>query len=322
MDDSQLRRFRRLLAYQDGVVARRQVADIGLTPGDLERLLRRRDLSRVLPGVFVDHTGVMTWTQRAWVGCLALWPAVLDRRSALRAFAGPGWRGRADTAPIELAVDKKRTVATPVGYRVRRVAGLEARAQWNLSPPRMRIEEAAIDSAAAAGTTLAGVHQLAEVCQSRRSTAQRMLAALESRTRVPGREWLVGVLSDIADGTCSVLEHGYLTEVERPHGLPKPRRQAVGTGVLGDRFHDVDYPAYGVRIELDGRLFHDNPGQRDRDLDRDLDTVVEERRTARLGWGQVFDRPCPTAHRIGELLRQGGWTGRVQPCDNCRVSAA
>jgi hypothetical protein len=36
---------------------------------------------------------------------------------------------------------------------------------------------------------------------------------------------MVGVLTDIAGGTCSVLEPGYLTRIERPHGLPTGRRQ-------------------------------------------------------------------------------------------------
>jgi hypothetical protein len=66
----ELEAVRRELALQDGVVCRRQLMAAGCAPADLERMLRRRELTRVLPGVFVDHTGVPTWHQRAWAGVL------------------------------------------------------------------------------------------------------------------------------------------------------------------------------------------------------------------------------------------------------------
>jgi hypothetical protein len=121
------------------------------------------------------------------------------------------------------------------------------------------------------------------------------------------------VLNDIAEGTCSVLEHGYLTQVERPHGLPRGRRQARGTGRAGRIYRDVSYPE-PFEVELDGRLFHDSAESRDRDFDRDLVTEVEGRVTTRLSWGQVFDRPCWTAGQVGLLLQRQGWTGSPTPC--------
>lgn len=35
----------------------------GVTHGDIERMLRRRELTRVRPGVFVNHTGPLTPSQ-------------------------------------------------------------------------------------------------------------------------------------------------------------------------------------------------------------------------------------------------------------------
>jgi hypothetical protein len=137
---------------------------------------------------------------------------------------------------------------------------------------------------------------------------------MRARRRVRGRTWLAAVLTDIADGTCSVLEHGYLTRVERPHGLPGPARQPLGFDGRGRVRRDVVYRAYRLCVELDGRLFHDSAGQRDRDLDRDLAVAVTGRRTVRLGWGQVFDRACRTAAHVAELLRLGGWEGTASSC--------
>ena len=127
------------------------------------------------------------------------------------------------------------------------------------------------------------------------------------------RDWIERVLQDIAEGACSVLEHGYLNQVERAHGLGRARRQVrdrVGAGVV---YRDVEY-AGGLVVELDGRLFHDTAAQRDVDFDRDLDAAVAGKDSVRLSYGQVFDRPCRTADRIGRLLVVRGWTGSVKRC--------
>ncbi len=64
-------------------------------------------------------------------------------------------------------------------------------------------------------------------------------------------------------------------------------------------YRDVTYD--DLDLELDGRLYHDNVEQRDRDLDRDLDAAVAQRTAVRLGYGQVVDRPCRTAGRGGAV---------------------
>jgi len=70
--------------------------------------------------------------------------------------------------------------------------------------------------------------------------------------------------------------------------------------------------------ELDGRVFHDNVGQRDRDLDRDLDDAVDGHAAVRLGWGQVSRRACRTAGRLDRLLRRHGWAGEMSRCPGCQ----
>lgn len=159
---------------------------------------------------------------------------------------------------------------------------------------------------------LEAIQVIADACQTRRTTADRLLQAVASMARVPRRAWIVEVLHDVADGTCSVLEHGYLTRVERPHGLPRGTRQRA---VHGGR-RDVEYLDLGQVVELDGRLFHDSAQQRDVDLDRDLVAAVDREHAVRLGWGQVFDRSCRTAGRVGSLLRHRGWPGPVLACSS------
>ena len=195
---------------------------------------------------------------------------------------------------------------------------LDARTQWNLGPPRIRYEHAALDVAASAKSDLDAIAVLAGACGARRSTAQRLIVTIGDRPRQGRRAWLTGVLGDVASGTCSALEQGYLNRVERPHGLPAGRRQTSHrhAGVL--TFTDVEYDEARVIVELDSRLFHDSTTARDRDMDRDLAAAAEsDAETLRLSWGQVFERPCHTAKAVGRVLRRRGWTGEVEACPEC-----
>jgi hypothetical protein len=306
----------RILREQSGVVSRRQALGAGLGDHDIRRLLRTRQWAPVHDGVYVDHTGPLLWLQRAWAAVQLAWPAALCHDSALRAADGPGKRERDDAGPIHVAVDRDRAFVAPPGIVPHRLADLGLKAQWNLSPPRLRIEQAVLDVAAEAADDFRAIAVLAAAVQSRRTTADRVLHALHGRSRIARRPFLIGVLRDIEEGSCSVLEHGYLTRVERPHGLALPDRQ-VAASSRGPIYRDVEYRRHGLVLELDGRLFHASTEARDRDLDRDLDAAVDGRDTVRLGWGQVFGRSCWTAVRVASLLQMRGWEGEMAPCPLC-----
>ena len=297
------------------MISRRQALAAGLQPHDIRRLVRRREWATVHPGVYVDHTGPLTWLQRAWAAVVATEPSALSHGSALRALDGPGRRDR-DDGPIHVAVDRTRTVDPPPGVVRHYLGWLDQRVRWNASPPRVRVEHAVLDLAAGSKDDFAAVAEIAGAVQARRTTAHRLREALAQRERIARRAFLAGVLADVADGTCSVLEHGYLERVERAHGLPRAERQ-VAASSRGPVLRDVAYRRYGVLVELDGRMFHDSARARDKDLDRDLDAAVVGRLTVRIGWGQVFGRPCETAPRIGVLLQQRGWAGSLTRCPEC-----
>ncbi len=76
------------------------------------------------------------------------------------------------------------------------------------------------------------------------------------------------------------------------------------------------------RLRSEGRArrgaFHDNAMSRERDAERDLDTlVVDESLTVRLTYGQVFDRGCETIAKVAALLRRRGWPGTFVRCPDC-----
>lgn len=313
-----------LLAEQDGVVARHQLLVAGLAPHDVRRLVRRRELARVHPGVYVEHTGDPTWQQQSWAAVLAVWPAALTHESALRAHEGPG--SRREVPVLQVAVARERHVVDPRGVVVLRRDHLEERVQWHLGPPRYRYEEAAVDVAAAAGTELDALAEVARVTQGRRTTAGRLARTLAARERSPRRAWLERVMKDVAEGRSSVLEQEFHVRVEVPHGLAGAVRQVrdrVGAGVV---YRDVEYRDGGrplLVVELDGRVHHDSAEARDRDMRRDLLTAVEGRRTARLSYGLVVGRPCETGGHLVSLLRAAGWCGTSYPCGpGCPVPAS
>lgn len=315
-----------LLDRQDGVISRRQALALGLTATEVKRRLRRREWVTVHPGVYVDHTGPLSWRQRAWAAVLACWPAALDGASALRAHEGPGRRGTDDEGPIRVLVDHRRTVRPPAGVVVRRSRRFREAAQANLSPPRLRYEDTVIDIADRADDVRAMVAALADACGGRRTTAARLRRTLDAMSRVRNRKVLADLLDDVEAGTCSVLEHGYLTRVERPHGLPPGLRQVLATDGAGRRmFRDVLHggkrPRWRLIVELDGRLFHSSARQRDNDMERDLDAAVDRDETVRLGYGQVFDRACLTAARLARIMQRLGWQGEFRRCPDCPPAA-
>ena len=304
------RGIRELLQAQDGVAARRQLLAAGASDADLARLVRRRELVRLRPGVYVDHTGAPSPTQRLWAGVLAHTQAVLTGASALAAYAIP-----VDTACqprwIEVAVAAWRRVDDPPGISTVRLRDFERVARFDLSPPRVSIEHAALTVAARAPTDDAAVAVLAAALDRTRAAALRDEALL--RRRLPRRALLVDLLADVDAGARSPLEHRYLTRVERPHGLPTAARQREVRRGRTLAFRDVDYLGLRTVVELDGRLGHDALRHRWSDLDRDVASLLQGDLTVRLGWRHVLD-PCRTAAAVGQVLRTRGWAGRPRAC--------
>lgn len=312
-----------LLDRQDGVISRRQVLAAGRDRTYVARMVRRREWTQAHPGVYVNHTGPLTWRQRAWAAVLACWPAALDGWSAIRAHEGPGRSRRDDARPIEVVVRHSRGLTPPAGVRVRESRRFDESVQLQLSPPRQRYDDAIIELADRAADHLSAIAIVADACGGRRTTAVRLLARIEEMSRLHRRSWLRSVIEDVAEGTCSVLEHAYLTRVERPHGLPRGLRQVIAFDAGGRRmFRDVVYggrrPRWRQIVELDGRLGHDSTADRDRDMERDLDAALDLEDTVRLGYGQVLGRPCSTAAKLGRLLQLRGWAGAATPCPDCR----
>lgn len=323
MDDEEKPRLDRealdhlLTRVQDGVVSRRQILELGGNDHDIARMLRRRELAVVHPGVYVNHTGRPSRAQLEWAAVLFYWPAALCRESALPKPARTG--------PIHVAVDKTRHRRGIGGVTLHRTTGLHGRVRWIMSPPRTSYEDAAIDSAAASGDLFAAFTVLANACQTRMTSAATIASTLRARSRLigtVGKAQLLELLDDLDQGACSVLEREWLI-LERRHGLPTADTRQRPATVLGrSAYRDVDHSGFGVLAELDGRAFHDDAASRDSDADRDLDAqVTSDLTTVRLTYGQVLRNGCRTVRSVARLLERGGWPGPFVPCPDCPSEA-
>jgi hypothetical protein len=309
----------RLLQEQAGVVARRQLVEVGASRADVRRLLSRGDLTDVHPRVYVHHTGAPTREQREWAAVLACGPAALHRESALDAHGMTRDRtvstGRHQ---IHLLVGQQRRITPPAGVTIERVADHEAWIQANRRPPRVVFDYALLK--AAADRDEAGAIALLSDAVHQGMTTPRRLADLVGRLpRLRRRGLLAEVLGDVAAGTRSVLEQRYLHEVERAHGLPRSERQVRQDTRTGVVHRDVRHRPERVLVELDGAFGHRDSVDRWEDLQRDLDAAVADHVTLRPGWAQVLE-PCRLAGLVGEVLQRRGWTGAPRRCgpDCCR----
>lgn len=303
MDDPTLRRLMcDELAPQDGVVSRRQLHEHGARPHDLKRWVRRRLLSPVHAGVFVDHTGPLSDSQRAWAAVLACGPG-----AALCLLGRPG-------PLVHVAIDASRRVVAPSGVRLHRIRGLEEQVRWSASPPRLLAEHDVLLAVGLAADEEEVVRLLSDAVRTRVTTAARLRAAVGTRGRLRHRRLVLAVLDDVERGTHSVLEHRYLRDVERAHGLPagtwQQRRSVDGR----TEYADVRYEPFRVGVELDGRTGHEGWDAEARDARRDLDQAAEGWIPVRLRHRQVFRDACATAVRLGRLLQARGWEGTPTPC--------
>jgi hypothetical protein len=317
-------------AEQAGVIARRQALEAGMSDAAIEANLAARRWQRMHPGVYATFTGRPAERTRIWAALL--WAgegAALADLTALREYgfttpAGPtGSRGGSWLAvPIHIRVDHGRRVTVPDGICLRRRRRLDDFVHPARTPRVLRLEDAALHAAVDLPSLAAGLGLLADVCAQRLTTPSRLQEALRLLPRLRARRAVSSTIDDIATGVHSFLELAYLDRVERRHGLPTPRRQVAGASRGRRIWRDGEYDEWGVVLELDGRLGHQDPLGRSRDARRDLTAAVRGKVTIRNGYSEVMDAACDTAALVSGVLHSRGWRALpVDCCDGCDIAA-
>jgi very-short-patch-repair endonuclease len=278
--------------------------------------LRSGRWQRLQTGVYAAFTGRLRRDAELWAAVLRAGPqAVLSHYTAaeLDGFA-PRPSGLIHvTVPLA-----QNTVKVP-GIAVRRSGRLDMARHPARTPPRTRVEETALDMAQLARTLDDAFGWISRPWSPRLTTAPLIRAAMRSRSRVGWRAELELALSDIADGAMSPLEHRYVDDVERAHGLLTARRQVLIARDTGPQYLDNLYAELGIGVELDGQAYHPAE-ERWQDIGRDNALAVDGIQILRYGWADVVGRACAVAIQLGEVAAKRGWTGALRRCGpSCEV---
>jgi hypothetical protein len=299
-----------LLDQRAGVLTRSEALQAGMTRKQIQVQVASGRWQRLHLGVYAAFSGEPGRLPVLWAALLRAGPAaVLSHQTAaeLNGFL-------AAPAPlIHVTVPSGCQVAAIPGVRLhysRRVG--EARLPVRV-PPRTRIEETVLDLAASARNLDEAFGWVFRACGSRLTAPDRIAAAMALRARMPWRAELSAALGPGAQGVHSLLEYRYVSRVERPHGLPRGRRQRPVTRAGRRQYQDVAYEEYGVLAELDGQAAHP-AGERWRDIARDNANAAAGQVTLRYGWADVTGRPCWVAGQVAAALVRRGWAGAPYRC--------
>lgn len=312
------RAFDELCLSQLGVVARQQAEATGWTEGQVNRHLASGRWRRLHRGVFVTHTGPVSWSARVWAAMLHAGPdAVASHRTAARLQLLVD----EDPRNVELLVPWERRLQDQPGVVVRRTRDLHGQRHPSRTIPQTRVEHTVLHLAQAAADEQEVVTWLLTACQRRTTTPERLARALATWSRHRHRRLILDVLSEAESGVASTLERHYRRDVELPHGLPRGSRDEMVT-VRGRHWYaDVRYGRYRTRIELEGLRWHPE-NARWRDDVRDNHAVLTGDVVLRFGWRAVVGGPCETAAQVGVVLTQRGWQGQPRACrTGCTVGA-
>ena len=308
MDDV-LTGARDLLRGQRGVLTRAQALDAGLTGKAIEVKLRSGRWQRLQTGVYATFSGEPPRDSWLWAVLRAGPGAALSHQTAAELYG-------LLTVPapvIHVTVPGSRRIRRPPGMVVHYSGRLGRSRHPMLTPPRTRIEDTVLDLIEVSPSLDDAVSLVLRASASRRTKPERILAAMQRRARMPRRTALLQALGAAEDGAHSLLEFRYITRVERPHGLPPPRRQNPVRRSGRSQYQDLSYDDHALVVELDGREAHPE-WFRWADIRRDNANAATGQVTLRYGWDDVAERPCQTALEIAATLREHGWTGALRRC--------
>jgi very-short-patch-repair endonuclease len=299
-----------ILDFQCGVLSRTQALGSGVGPKTVRARLLAGHWQRLQRGVYTTFTGEPSWEARLWAAlCRAGPEAVLSHYTAAELAKITSQR----TSAIHVTVPRQQHLTPIPGVVLHRSSRIEVARHIGTLPPRTRIEETTVDLTQCSRTLDDALAWLARACGARLTTPDRLRAAMDSRARLRWRRELGVGLDDIADGAHSILELRYLRRVERPHRLPRAKRQVRTVSGRRTRYRDALYTDFGVVVETDGRVAH-LLEERWRDHHRDNAAIVDGLVTLRYSWTDVTDRSCLVATEVAASLRRRGWSGVPRPC--------
>jgi hypothetical protein len=300
--------IRDLVTAQDGVLSRRQAVGHGLDWDVVRGQLRYGRWQRLRRGVYAPFTGPPPRAAELWAALLRAGDDAIFSHQTAAELAG-FLKRPAPFIHIMVPVDRNPAryagISGVVIHRSRRIDEVRHPA---LAPPRTKVEETVLDLVESADDFDNAFNWICAALGDKCTTADRLLAALATRKRMPNRRDIEILLGDARQGVRSWLERQYVRGVEKPHGLPLASRQWRLRLATVSRYLDNLYAAYKVCVELDGTAAHSG-AQQLQDKRRDRRNAVERQiLTLRFGYPDVrtAQSQCETAAEVAAVLRDRG----------------
>lgn len=287
-----------LAGRQHGMVARRQLLGLGVSPSMIKVRIRHGGLHRFHHGVFAYGHRSVTVESRWMAAVLAFGPkAVLSHRSAAQLW---GLVPRSRIAP-EVTRPARAGKRPHLVVHQASLPQDEMRRVWGIpvtSVPRTMFD-------------LAGMLEERQVERAWNEMEVRgytdRLSVVDLLERHPGRKGsaVLGRLANRKELSVGItrneFEEAFLALIDR-HRLPRPRMNAHVS--LRGRFFEVDCLWEGERVvvELDGAAVHRTEKAFDDDRERDRILVAEGYRTTRVTWHHLTQTPAEVVADLEDIL--------------------
>jgi very-short-patch-repair endonuclease len=283
-----------LAATQYGVVARRQLVALGLSPRTIDRRLATGRLHPLHRAVYAVGHRVVERRGHWLAAVLACGPqAVLSHRSAAALW------GIRDVGQSRFDVTLPTSGHHRPGITLHRAALAETDRTTHDHIPTTSLPRTLLDLASL--TPLDAVVRALEEAERRRLIDTRPIHELLTRTNGhPGGSALQRALSVYepqATRTKSDLERRFLTLITQA-GLPRPTLNTLVEG------YEVDalWPEQKLIVELDGFATHRTRAAFERDRKRDAALLAAGHRTLRVTARRLDVEPAAIVAQVGVLL--------------------
>jgi hypothetical protein len=240
-------RWADVAADQDGLLSRRQLADLGVSGKVVEGHIAGGRWQALSRHVIALQTGRLDARQRLWLAVLE--GGASCALTGLTALAEAGLTG---------FETQRVAVAVPLGGSAQRTEDFVRRRSRRATPenihpartpPQLRVGPALLDALQHIGSPARGSALLAAVVQQRLLPATVLRSILGEAATLPHRSTYLLVSGDIEGGAHSLLEIDF-RRLARRAGLPPPRGQQVRRDSAGRRrYLDADFEHFAVEVD-------------------------------------------------------------------------
>ncbi len=278
------------------LISRAQLSDCGVSEGAIRRLVGRRDLLRLLPGVYTPRPVPTSFIQRAWAA--VLWSGgTLSHYSAAQLWQLPVTTTK--VTHLIVSPDYRPTASGLVLHRV----GLRPQSATIVDGlPVTTRSMTTLDLLR--GEPLRSAHSLLDrAVQYGWVDVRDLERAVRDQPGRTGNDQLRRLVARIEPGA----------DAESERVLHRLLRRAAVTGWVaqyrvrltsGFAYLDVAFPAHRLAIEVDGRRYHDERSDAfEGDRTRQNELQLLGWRVLRFTWAALRDRPDAVIDTINASLR-------------------